>query len=80
MPRRSKVDPTSLTHLSRMEFPIIIKRTCPFPFNVLLGCIFHFIKILIELSVSKQWGPRSGAASDLGLHCLSMSHKKDAML
>ena len=30
-------------------------------------------------SVSKQWRPRSDAA-DLGLHCLLMSHKRDARL
>ena len=40
---------------------------------------FIFIKILIEHSVSKQWRPHS-AASDLDLHCLLMSHKKDARL
>ena len=37
------------------------------------------MKILIELSVSKQWRPLLDIA-DLGLYCLSMSHKKDSRL
>ena len=37
---------------------------------------FILIKILIEHSVSKQWR----TASDLDLHCLPMSHEKDAKL
>ena len=44
---------------------------------------FIFIQISIELSVSKQSRPRSDAAcamSDLGLHCLPVSHKKDSRL
>ena len=41
--------------------------------------IFQFIQILIEHSESKQWMPCS-MASDLALHCLSVSHKNDAML
>ena len=45
-----------LTHLRRMEFPTIINWTGPFP--GLLGGIFHFIQILKEHSVSKQWRPR----------------------
>ena len=40
-----------------------------------------FIQVLIENYASKQWRhnqtPHS-VASDLGLHYLSMSHKKDA--
>ena len=41
-------------------------------------CMFFFIFVLFvtEIFVSKQ----HNAASDLGLHCLSMSHKKDARL
>ena len=44
---------------------------------------FTFIQTLIEHSVSKQWRPDQMpriAVSGLGLHCLSMSHKKDARL
>ena len=55
-----------------MICPISIDRTSPFQIVGVLGGIFHFIQILIELSVSKQWN------SDLGLRCLPMSHKKDA--
>ena len=42
-----------------------------------------FIQILIENPILKQWRPDQmphSAASDLGLHCLSMSHKKEAKL
>ena len=43
-----------------------------------------FIQILKETSVSKQWRTSSDdahfAMSGLDLHCLSMSHKKDAKL
>ena len=53
-----------------MVFPTLITWTNPFPFKGMLGCIFHFIQILIERSV----------ASDFGLYCLPMSHKKDAGL
>ena len=45
--------------------------------------VYIFFQILIEHSVSKQWRPCSyaaSAASDLDLHCLPMSHKKDARL
>ena len=49
----------------------------------MLGGIFHFIRILIEHSVSNS-GDRDqmpqNAASDLGLYCLPLSHKKDARL
>ena len=58
-----------------MYFPILIKWMGPFP---ILGCwvvFFIFIQILKETSVSKQCRT---AVSDLVLHCLSMSHKKDA--
>ena len=42
---------------------------------------FIFIQVLIEIYASKQWRPYSDAhsvESDLGQHCLPMSHKKDA--
>ena len=39
---------------------------------------FIFIKILMENYVSKHWRP-SSVASGPGLHCLPMSHKKEAM-
>ena len=50
------------------------------------GCwvfFFFFFQILIEHSKSKQWKPDQmlqNAASGLFLHCLAMSHKKDARL
>ena len=44
---------------------------------MLFGVFFHFYSN--SNSVSKQWIPNF-AASDLGLHCLPMYHKKDAWL
>ena len=44
-------------------------------------CIY--IQILIEQSVCKQWRPDQTphfVVSGLGLHCLPMYHKMDAML
>ena len=68
-----------------MEFPTIMNWTSPFPILGLLGCIFHLIQILKATSVSKQWRTWSDATfysvtSDLVLHCLPMSHKKDTRL
>ena len=48
---------TALTHLSRMNFPISIGRMSLFQILGVLGGIFHFIQILMEHSVSKQWRP-----------------------
>ena len=41
-----------------------------------MAFFFIFIPILVEQSISKQ----CSAASDLGLHCLSLSHIKEAGL
>ena len=44
---------------------------------------FIFIQFLIEYSVSNSGDPDQmphSAVSDLGIHCLSMSHKMDARL
>ena len=45
---------------------------------------FIFIQLFVQHSVSKQLRPSEQtqllAASDQGLHCLSMSHKMDARL
>ena len=38
-----------------MEIPTLINWASPFPFKELLDGILHFIQILIEHSVSKQW-------------------------
>ena len=54
------------------------------PFKGCLMVFFIFIQILIENSVSQKWRPTSEvicpAASDLGLHCLPVSHKKETRL
>ena len=58
----------------------IINWISPFSFKGLFGGIFHFYSDLNRHYVSKHWRPcldAGIAASDLGLHCLSMSHKKD---
>ena len=51
-----------LTHFCRMHFPIIINWTSSFPILGLLGCIFHFIQIFKETSVSKRLRTWSEAA------------------
>ena len=73
-----------------MDLPSLISRTSPFP--ILGGStswvfFFHFfpnfnrtfckhtVKILI-----RHWTMQCLAVFDLGLHCLPMSHKKDARL
>ena len=62
-----------------MEFSTLINWTIPF-----VGWYSSLLfKILIENFVSKQWNPDQtsrSATSDLGLHCLPLSHKKDAKL
>ena len=67
-----------------MEFPTIINWNSPYLFKGMLGGIFHFysnfnrkfykqtVKTLIRCHIF--------AASDLGVHCLSMSHKKYSRL
>ena len=44
---------STLTHLSRMEFPSLVKWTSPFSFKGMLGGIL-FYSILIEHFISKQ--------------------------
>ena len=68
-----------------MEFPTVINGTSPFPFYGFLGGSFHFY-INFDKTFYKQ--EKSGdldrtsrsVASLLDLHCLPMSHKKDAKL
>ena len=57
-----------------MEIPTVIYLSNPFPFLGLLGGIFHLYSNF-ERNFSKQT-----AASDLVLHCLPISQKKDAWL
>ena len=65
-----------------MEFPTLINRTSPFPFEGLLVVFFfHFFQILYNRTFCKQTAknldqmPRF-VASYPGLHCLHISHKK----
>ena len=67
-----------------MNFSISIIWTGSFPILGLLGGIFHFYlnfkrKLLWANSEESDQTPRF-AASDLILHCLPMSYKKDARL
>ena len=57
-------------------FPIHINWTSLFPILGLLGGISNFIQILKEAN-SGEPGQTRFAASDLVLHCLPMSHKKE---
>ena len=61
-----------------MQFPILIDWTSPFQ-----GGIFFFLLKLVKKNTSTvskpEWRTRSDAASDLVLHYLPMSNKKDAM-
>ena len=77
---RSKINPFKLngiSHCYQLDQSISILRGVGwyfFPF---------FFQILIKHSVSKQCRPDQApqnVASALGLHCLRMSHKKDARL
>ena len=66
-----------------MDSPTLISRTIPFPILGVSGGIFHLYQILIDRTVSKLGDPLQiphKVVSDLGLHCLPMSPKKDARL
>ena len=57
------------THICPMEFHNTAKRTDPFLIQGLLGSNLQFCSMR-----------SNSAASDLVLHCLPMSHKKEARL
>ena len=63
-----------------MVFPILINLTSPFPFQGMLGGIFHFYsnfnRTFCKQTVGKPDQMPHFAVSDLVLHCLPMSHKK----
>ena len=64
-----------------MEFPTVMNWTLQFPISVLLGGILNFIQIL-KINFCKQTVESLilFCGDDLVLHCLPMSHKKDARL
>ena len=67
-----------------MNFPTSINWTNPFPILGVFGGIFLLfskfqLKILYTNSEDPDQAPHY-AVSDLDLHCLHMSHKKDARL
>ena len=57
-----------------MDFSVFIHWKSPFPNLVVAGvfCIFNFISIRYKLANSVD--PDQTPRSDLGLHCLCMSH------
>ena len=63
-----------------MEFPTLINWTSPFTFEGLSGCIFFHFYSNFNRTLCKQTVENLIAASDLVLHCLPMSHQKDARL
>ena len=67
-----------------MEFLALINWTSPFPLKGLLGGSFHFYsnfgRTLYKSTVETLNQTPQNVVSDLGLCCLSMSHKKDARL
>ena len=73
-----------LTHLCRMDFPISINSMGSFPILGLLGGIFpshsNFNRTFCKQTVETLIRRPHYVASDLGLHCLLMSHKNDAGL
>ena len=75
-----------LTHMRRMDFPILIIWMSPFSFLGTSAVFVHFYFIFDEIRESKQDSPRWDAAfsrfeaSHMGLFCVPMSHKKDAGL
>ena len=68
-----------------MDFPTLISRTNPFSTLGVLGGIFSFFFSILNKTYTKENIEDSDqtpnhAASDLGLHCSHMRHKKDARL
>ena len=63
-----------------MEFPSIINWASPFPFSGMLGGIFHSSSNFDRNLCKQQTVETQNAASDLGLHYLPASHRKDARL
>ena len=69
-----------LTHFSRKEFLTVINWTSSFPFEGLLGGIFHFYSNFNRTLCKQTLENDQTPSSDLGLHCLPMSHKKETRL
>ena len=62
-----------------MDFPISLNWMSSFLVLGLLGGIFQFYS-KFNRTFCKQTVETHNVASDLGLHCLSLSHKKGARL
>ena len=67
-----------------MELLTIIHWNSPFLFSKMFGGIFHlnsnFNRTFYKQTVEKNNQSSHSVASDLGLHCMPMSHRKDARL
>ena len=61
-----------------MKIPTFINWTSPFPFKGLLSGIFHFYSNLDGTICLQANSGDTDVVSDLSLHCLPMSHKKDS--
>ena len=70
----------SLTLISRMKLPTFIEWTSPFSSKGLLDVVFHSYSNLIRTPCKQTVENLQPVASDLGLYCLFMSHKKNANL
>ena len=68
-----------LGHLKQMDGPTRMSKTNPFPMLGMLSGILYFFPNCNRISREPDQKLRS-TASDLSLHCLPMSHKKDANL
>ena len=62
-----------------MDLPNLISRMSPLPIIGVLGGNFHLFPNFKANSEDPDQTPHYGV-SDLDLHCLPMSHKKDARL
>ena len=66
-----------------MDLPTLISRTCPFPILGVLGGFFlknPNSNVTLKANIEDPDQTSHYAMADLDLHCLPMSHKKDARL
>ena len=63
-----------------MDMPTISSKTSTFPILGVLGGIFFFFPNFNRTFCKQDPDHTAYVVSDLGLHCLPMSHKKDARI
>ena len=73
---------TILTLICRVDYSILINWTSPFLFlrvaDVLFSFSSYFLEKFLQANSEDPDQLQLSAASDLGLHCLPRSHKRDA--